>query len=248
MRQLSNLAFSFHVQGGIWKTSLDKDSGQLALEIRDQDQLEISYCILDINKKTIEEPFTIAGADWWSALQLLDSGYLFLEKYQDPQNPLDKSLIVAECATGQVIRHFPGHQLVEMKGNTLIYQKVEDPAVFLQETLPSTSKKNAENTFKEPILYWEGSDNFEVVKTFLSGENIVSLVDYMEMGEYIIFSYSVPDGKDFTRRIVVLREEEEIYSTVLDRKMEGVAPGSFFVFNNYLIFIVEREQINAIEL
>ena len=248
MRQLSNLAFSFHVEGVIWKTSLDRHTGQLALEIRNQDQLSISYCLLDIINKTLKKPFNVEGADWWSSLQLLDQGYLFLEKYQDPQNPLDKSLIVAIGSSGEVHRHFPGHQLVDIEAGSLIYQKLEDPSGILKETLPEVAKSNGNFELKEPVVYWEGSDNFEVVKAFLSGENIISLVDYMEIEDYIIISYSVPDGKDFIRKMVVIRGEEEIYSTILDNKMEGIAPGSFFVFNNYLIFIVERKQINAIEL
>ncbi len=248
MRQLSNLAFSFHVDGVIWKTSLDKQSGQLALEIRDQEQLHISYRILDIAQNTLRGPIAVDGADWWSTLQLLQSGYLFLEKYQDPQNPLDKSLIVAKSDTGEVFSHFSGHQLVDIREDSIIYQKIEDPSSVLQKPLPDIPQKKEQYMFMEPVVYWEGSDNFEVVKAFLSGENIISLVDYMETGDYIIISYSIPDGKDFIRKMVVIREEEEIYRTILDQKMEGIAPGSFFVFNNYLIFIVEKKQINAIEL
>ena len=248
MRQLSNLAFSFHVDGVIWKTSLDRYTGRLALEIRDQDQLYICYRILDVEKKILEDPISVEGADWWSTLQLLQNGYLFLEKYQDPQNPLDKSLIVAKSQTGEVFRHFAGHQLLDVRDGNLIYQKIEDPSGILHEPLPEVVQKKEQNRFMEPVVYWEGSDNFEVVKAFLSGENIISLVDYMETGDYIIISYSIPVGKDFIRKMVVIREEEEIYSTILDQKMEGIAPGSFFVFNNYLIFIVEKKQINAIEL
>ena len=248
MRQLSNLAFSFHVEGVIWKTSLDRQTGQLALEIRDQDQLHLCYRILDMDQKMLGDPISVEGADWWSTLQLLQNGYLFLEKYQDPQNPLDKSLIVAKGQTGEVYRHFAGHQLVDVRDCNLIYQKIEDPSSVLHEPLPEVAQKKEHFMFMEPVVYWEGSDNFEVVKAFLSGENIISLVDYMETGDYIIISYSIPDGKDFIRKMVVMREEEEIYNTILDQKMEGIAPGSFFVFNNYLIFIVDKKQINAIEL
>ncbi len=247
MRQLLNLAFSFNVSGVIWKTAIDQEAGKLMLELRDQDQLMTSYAVLDLVNKQLNEPFTVAGADWWSSLQLFDQEHLFIEKYQDPQNPLDKALIVAN-STGVVIKDLPGHQMIDFKAGKLTYQKIEDPSSHLEESIPVTPKSKADNHCVTPVVFEEGSSSYEVVKEYFSGQEIGPLVDYLEVNNCIIICYYLRSEKELARKLVVIREEEEIYHEILDHKMEGMAPEGFFVFNNYLVFIVERKQINAIEL
>lgn len=248
MRQLSNLAFSFTVDGVIWKTVLDQRTGRLALEIRDQEQLVNSFAVLDIPKQSLGDAFQIAEADWWSSLQLIHQDYLFIEKYQDPQNPIDKALIIANSEDGELIKHYPGHQLIDIQGEKVIYQKIEDPVGPLELELPATSRLSGLHKFMEPMVYVEGSDNFEVVKAFLADENIVSLVDYAESGDYVFISYLILEGETHCRKLMVLNGEEVVYHATLDKNVEGISPGAFFVFNNYLIFIVERKEINALEL
>ncbi|XOV91122.1 MAG: DUF4905 domain-containing protein [Bacteroidota bacterium] len=248
MRQVPNLAFSFPVDGVIWKTVLDQESGKLAMEIRDQDQLTTSFVVVDIPNKSIGTPFQVEEADWWSSLQVIFKDYLFIEKYQDPQNPLDKSLIIADGQNGQIIQHYTGHQLVEIREGKVIYQQVQNPSEFSEFVLPGISKAAGDHKFIEPVVYVEGSDNFDVVQTYLSHEKIVSLVDYAESGEYIFISYLISHEKSYIRKLLVLKGDEEVYQTVLDKNVEGISPGAFFVFNNYLIFIVERKEINAIAL
>lgn len=248
MRQLSNLAFSFHVQGVIWKTAIDRKAGKLALEIRNQDELNVSYAILDLVNHTLGEPMLIEGADWWSSLQLFEDGYLFIEKYQDPQNPLDKALIIANSGSGEVLKHLPGHQMIHVRDGKLIYQRIEDPSGQLSEDLPEITMATGNHHFSSPVVFQAGSPSFDVVKEYLSGQDITSLVDYLEVENTIIISYYVGSEKELVRKLVVIREEQEIYHEILDHQMEGIAPEGFFVFNNYLVFIVERKQINAIEL
>ncbi len=247
MRQLFNFAFSFHFEEVIWKTSVDRGAGLLALELRDHENLKTSFSVLNVPAKRIGKQFQVEGADWWSSLLLIKNNHLFVEKYEDAQNPLDKSLIVASANDGSVVKHLPGHQLVEVRDRSIVIQKIEDPAVRIEEQLSGKSQTSDHYDFFEPMVFPEGSDNFEMVKSFL-GKNIVSQVDYLEWGDYIIISYFIPEEKEFSRRMMVLKDEREVFRAVLDQKMDGVAPGGFFVFKNFLIFIIERNQINAIEL
>lgn len=247
MRQLSKLAFSFQFKDRIWKTAIDQESGLLALELRNEEELQTTYVMLDILSGTHEDAFTIEGADWWSALLSVTKGHLFIEKYDDPQNPLAKSLIIANANDGRVFRHLTGHQLVEVKDQSVILQKVEDPNSFTEEQLPEHKHPDSQHEFLAPMVFPEGSDNFATVQSFLS-EEIGQQVEYLELEDVIVISYCTPLDKGFARALLVLKEEKEIYRATLDKKIEGVAPGAFFVFENFLIFIVERKQINAIKL
>jgi hypothetical protein len=241
------LVFSFQFEDRIWKTAIEQQSGKLVLELRNDDELQISYVILDISREEKSAPFTVEGVDWWSSLLVVTKGYLFIEKYEDPQNPLDKSLIVAKMSDGEVIRNLPGHQLVEIKGQSILLQKIDDPTAVIEDQLPNVSPETGNHEFLEPMVFPAGSDNFATVQLFLS-EEIVSQVEYLELKAVIISSYCLPSGKGLTRALLVLKEEKTFYQTTLDTEMEGAAPGAFFVLENFLIFIVERKQINAIKL
>lgn len=93
-----------------------------------------------------------------------------------------------------------------------------------------------------PHIYEHGSEYHKTVAKFLAFDLPLSC-EYLEWSEKIIISYYLRSNNDFKRHLLLIREGKKEWKVLQDDQMKGFAPGSFFVFEDQLIFIKDQNEI-----
>lgn len=214
-----DLIFSYQFKHNIWKIHAFEESPLLVLEIRDQDEMQVYFYVLDDSGKIITKNITLEESWWVSVAQIIDREVIFYT-FDADNNPEIKEFIIYDLNNGQV--------------NT------RDKNFILSDYLKS-SGKSQNNYVDIPFHYPGGSDYFNTVSTFIKDKfNDISVrgIDYSEKGDLIFISYFKESGSYLLNRLVALDKEQEL---VLDEKLgefeKGITDNTFFFFNNKLIFV-----------
>lgn len=137
----------------------------------------------------------------------------------------------------------------EGKAQFVEYQDQSDPTkqkyfILDWESLAKTYVEGVETgeNLTHPFTYEHGSEYFKTVAAFLSLELPLSC-EYLEWDDKIIISYYLRSGNGFDRYLLLLKDGEKQWKVTQDEGMKGFSPGAFFVFEDQLIFIKDRNEV-----
>lgn len=144
-------------------------------------------------------------------------------------------------------------QLVGAKDNKLFYKEYQDEKDPTSQKYFSLDWQKMgrvevekvpfnENSTHVGNIYEHGADYHKTVSTFLSLELPLSC-EYLEWKDKIIISYYIRSGNAFDRYLLVLDNGDKEWKVCQDKQMKGFSPGAFFVFNDQLIFIKDRNEV-----
>jgi len=243
-----SFAFSLSFTSKIWQVALDAGTGYMVLELRDEDTQEVKYQLLDLKSLKYKKPFEIPEADWWTTVLRFYHPFLLLERYNDPQNPLSKDLLVYDTLSLSLNHVLTDFQFIQMESGELMGHVPGDQSNEQRWSLGSRTEPLAGSNVRYPVYYAPGSEYYTLVKEFLGMEEAPVGFEYDEYGKNIIISYYERLGTKFDRKLLVMQGDVELYHEVVDTGLNGYASGSFFSFNNLLVFVQNGNQIHAIEL
>lgn len=112
------------------------------------------------------------------------------------------------------------------------------------ESLAKTYVEGVETgeSLTHPFTYEHSSEYHQTVAEFLSLELPLSC-EYLEWGDKIIISYYLRSGNGFDRYLLLLKDGAKQWKVTQDAGMKGFSPGAFFVFEDQLIFIKDRNEV-----
>lgn len=243
--------FSLTFDGKIWQTALDTHRGIWALEVRNADEQRITYHLVSLDTSAQRSLKPVEAGDWWTVLLRFQDPLLMLERYNDPQNPVNKDLLLYDVNREQLLRVLPAFQLEAVEGHTIRGLDPADQHLKRHFDLPGgyfTQASESVGVVIHPAYFSPSSENIQVVLDFLGTEASGLGCEYLERDAYIIISYYVRLDRKFDRKLLVLKGDVELYHEIQDEGLDGYASGAFFVFNNLLVFIKKGNQIHGIEL
>lgn len=196
----------------------------------------------------------LEGSAWGTALDE-EHEYLYIES----RNEEDQTIFIARLNLKNLDLESRKadiswwDKLVGVKSNQLYFVKYLDQSDPTQQSFFSLDFESGVKTELEhlpefssparhPEVYEHGSDYFDTVSKFLSLELPVSC-EYLEWQNKIIISYYLRSANGFDRYLLLLENGEKIWKVKQDEEMKGFSSGAFFVFNNQLIFIKDRNEV-----
>lgn len=248
-----NLAFdfSFDVTGQIWQVAVDELSGNIGVEVRAEADQDISFLVFQTSTLTVSDYFTIDETDWWTTLVRIKEDFLFLDKYEDQQDPTKKTLLIFDSSSCTLVRKITDFQIVEFSDQGLVGQIKNngdaDSIIIYSDLGIRTGNSQSESVVFYPLFYPETSETFTLASEYLKKELALG-VEYFEQGETIIISYYQRSGSKFERLLVLIESGHEVFHELIDESLTGYASGAFFIANEYLIFITNGNQINGIKI
>lgn len=222
-------------------------AGSLVLELRDEAAQSISYEVIILADRQKSASFAVSEADWWTTLLRSVHPYLLLEKYNDPQDPMSKDLIVYDMAQQRVHEVLRDFQMSGL-GESVVYGYHPKDHSSERTFALDFANRQVKNKVEYPAYYAPGSEDWKLVMAFLEVTVPTLGCEYYEHLDYIMISYYERLGTKFDRKLLVMKGDAELYHQIVDSNLTGFASGSFFIFNDLLIFVQNGEQINAIEL
>lgn len=244
---VASFRFSLPLEGKLWQTAFDQVTGQLWLELRDEEQQQVVYRSLDLAAGALSEALQIPTVDWWTSISRVYANYLLLEQYTDPQNPTEKSLIVYHAMDQTVSQHIADFQFTHHVGNEFFGESLKNQQQTKSFTL-EVDQVPEQYELSEPVYYAPDSESHQLVFEFLGMDAVPLGCEYFERGDHIIIGYYQRSGTKFDRLLMVLHKGEALFHEKIDEGMNGFASGSFFVFDQLMVYVKNGKEINGIEL
>ncbi|MEM9337935.1 MAG: hypothetical protein AAGA66_04350 [Bacteroidota bacterium] len=93
-----------------------------------------------------------------------------------------------------------------------------------------------------PFLYEEGTPYHQTVASFL-GLQLPLSCEYLEHEDHIIMSYYLRSGNAFDRFLLILKNGEKQLKEVQDLNINGFAAGAFFMLEEKVFYVKNRNEI-----
>lgn len=246
----------YQFPGLVWKLQLDESNKLVAIEVRDEKKLALSYYLINLKNAEVTEIGDVEGMGWWSSLSGIAYPYLYFSAYSNQEQP-DPTLKLFHLDSREVTHEFPHFNLTGFSGNYLYgYESGYDV------------KQRTINISKGVLEDWDGQlpaeqkgmlypDFFDVsdesaisIGKFLDSIGVRPCLgyEYCEVGDSITLSYYIENGKKYDRFILVLRKGELIHHEVLDQGMDGLALESHVILGNLILYVKNRMKIYVYEI
>jgi len=258
------LIFSEAFEAPIWEMHLN--GNYLLISTRDKEKLEVAFNLFDLSSNTFLWRDIVFEEAWWIGVSHFFNDVIVFHTYADSQDLEQKSLFGFNIVDRSVIWAFDQVNPVLLNEGSIVCLKldtekkelidinIKEGSFSTAEKLPDiTQKKSAAlipNLNHNPLHYVEGSTAFESVAKFLKLQfnvEIVGACDYLEYKASIIVSYFEKSDDDLVNTLVILNDKMELLdSYVLDSSLKGLASDTFFIVNEALIFVRNKNLLSGL--
>jgi hypothetical protein len=264
MKLYRNYIFTNNRQ--IWRI-IPGSEGKLVIEERDPATKEVFFNCLEtetgkviINSCQFEEKFWIGIEDFYKDI-------IFFHNYSKPDMPWHKGIIAYDINKKKQIWHSEEYIFLLIYDNNLycyknkyegrIYYKLNHKTGELISELGNDVNviaglkdlRDAEiysgYRFPEILIHTSGeiSETFEGIR---SNEIVSGKVDYLNLNNLLLTSYHrvLDDGKlQNCFKALDIRLKKVIFEEILNKEITNFIPDSFFMINNLIFMLKEKEEI-----
>lgn len=232
----------------------------LVLEIRNEDKHQVSFAVVALESDELIWKEVIFEEPWWIGATATDGGIVVFHIYQDSQNPQNKNYFAVDVASQRQIWHSDTFQVMGIEGNDLLgFEKQKDSREYklisikdkkeiplskadIERLLPGENKN-----LRYPFHYIETQPHFETVKQFIiqyTNTKPVQGCEYLEYKNLILISYYIQESSALANYLLVIDMEGQLYlQEALDKRLSQIGLGTFFIANDKLVLIKEKNQL-----
>lgn len=240
---------------------LDDRAKILILEIRHNQKHQVSFTAIDLASGSVIWDGLEFEESWWVGMTAITHGVLILHTYVDNADPEPKGLIAFDVYKQEVRwmhENFSFLRLAEQKvvgintdDDDKRYETIEltgGRREAVEESIVLDVKENPEGhkLAHYPYHYKEGSAYFDTCKTFLYNRlhlQAVNAIEYLEVNHWIVISYYVHD-EGLVNYLLIIDENGEIYlHEAIQKNINAVGLETFFIVENHLIFVKDKNEI-----
>jgi hypothetical protein len=263
-KKLQNL-FSFRFSENIWRVVPDADPGSALwiIELRDAENKQVTFALIDLDDLECKWHRQIAGTDWWTSLTAFSNNRIYLHNYRFPEIPEPTDLMAVEAENGELSWVLPNYILVKTVSREVLEVATKQGDHFkhmqciagsgavlpLAEALPEMEE---EVILKEPVRYREGNMYFEKLGHFISDAtrgHIPVAIDYLEKRPYIIFSYYIYEqDKTVQYLLIVTDQKQQVLHEKLSEEREGTGRSTMMLKASTLVYLKNNNEFSSLTL
>lgn len=256
--------FSEAFEAPIWEMHLSNN--YLLISTRNKEKLEVAFNVFDLKNNVFLWRDIVFEEPWWIGVSHFFNDVIVFHTFADSQdleqkslfgfNIIDKNVIWALDQVNPV-QFNQGNILCvksDLEENELIDIRIKDGSFLAAPNALKNPQKIKStlipNTCYNPLHYVEGSTAFETVAKFLKLQLDITLVgacDYLEYKSHILVSYFVKNEDNLVNSLAVFDGEMRVIdSIVLDSNLNGLASDTFFIVNEALIFVKNKNLLSGL--
>ena len=262
--------YAYKSKQHVWRILLT-DSNQFLIETRDVNSKEVFFNCIDIKTgKPIFSDFQFEEK-YWMGIETIYKDVIIFHKYAKPDMPGHKEIICFDIASQKVLwsndtliylfiyndqvlaasESFTGHTYyaLDYRSGQVSATYGDNSALINQLKIKAEEEKDysaykfPEKISKETLLQIEDETQ---VKEIIKNLDIIGDVEYTSYENLLLMNYFFRAGgrklqNKFTA--IDLAANKVVFENVLMEDAKGFAPDSFFVYNNILILLKERDQV-----
>lgn len=239
----------------IWKILLDEQAEYAVLEVRDEDLREAFFVAIDWASGEVLWDEGYLEEDWWISLAAVSQGKLFAHLLHEDQEPTPKALIALNIQEAAGLWEVKDTALLNAAPTALLVSQDGKQAYLDPNTgdplSPSLSFQQAAASWQMPARYLAEEEHFRTVATFLQkkGHEAVHAIDYWETDRHLCISFYEMKGIYFQNQLLVLnRQGEELFRTVLQEGAKGIGTEAFAIQGPFLFYIQHKNTLQRLSL
>jgi hypothetical protein len=259
------LKFSILFDGTIWKILPDEVQKRLLIEVRNADLHQAEVFSLDLNKEELLPLHPLpADTTWWLGLEAAFDGIAVLHTYPNEQEPAHRGVYMYDMSTGQELWHTtlvsykgiqPGQLLVKEESTGQLQVLSSQTGQAMPMPAPEDAimrnfdacRQDRNKIPRFPLHYPAKHAYFESVSQFIkikTGHTAIEGTDYLEAGGFIIISYyTLQDTRLANRLLITDSSGNVLLQDILALNLIGIGSDTFFVLDQLLLFIKNKNEL-----
>jgi hypothetical protein len=247
--------FSRNFPGTVWNSLSVPDTDLLVIEVRNEDQREASFSVLNVKENRFEWEHKVFEETWWIGLTAASPDVLLLHLYQSMDNPDKKGLLAWHIHDQKLLWRLDDFTFNYLDDSYLYGSFTKDGSVIqaidlytgeIKENVRPTSVLKENILLQMPFQYVDGNVHFETVKSFLTsrlGVLPIMGVEYLEYAHLIFISYHVFEESLANYLVVFTDEGELVIQEKLDDQIKGLGLDTFFIGSGSLFFVRNKSEL-----
>lgn len=248
--------FSHLLDAVIWKQQVDPVKKLLVLELRDPETRTVSFQCIQLINGEIYNPFTPEEEDWWIGIEQVQSGFALIHHYLHEEQPVRNGLDCYSIPEWKLKWQLPEAQFLEISNSTVnILDSNESRTISLSTGEDIASEFGQTNTALNtqfPEQFPADHSHFKTVAQFLQerwGYQAVEGLEYLEHKALVLISYYLYTDQKLENYLLVMKDDGEvIFQDCLGTQLSGIALDTFFIYEEQLIFVKQKNEIISLLL
>lgn len=246
--------FSHGFDADIWEVL--SFGNQLLITIRDSESLAVRFSLFDLNAGDFLWKDISFEESWWISVYHFAGDVIVFQTYDDTQNIEARSVFGFDTTTLEATWSVDDVKLFNVQSGVLQLAAISDPIYQFKIDLrtgaevnePTISSEPSESTETfYPTHYEPENPHFLTVSKFLKEKLSVELVgscDYLEWDQYFSVAVNTKEGAGYKLDLFVFNLNGDLLlQQVLERELNGLATGTFFIVNQALIFVEGKRNL-----
>ncbi|WKN32799.1 DUF4905 domain-containing protein [Porifericola rhodea] len=248
----------------IWNMLTDHDAHYLYLEIRDEEEHQVSFAAYALSQQKLLWRNLSFEENWWIGMQAADKDVLVFHTYEDSDNPEKKAHFAIDIRSQQPVWSSALLQVLDVHDQVIYGYELnaDDKKAYKYLSL----KDHAENTIDEkeisialqnisvenkyirhPFHYTEEEAYFATVRTFVQtymNLQVYKGCEYLEHADLIFISYYIQESSALANYLLVIDQNGTLQlHEKLDDQLSQIGIGTFMIIRDQLIFIKRKREL-----
>lgn|GEM_PF-3922053 len=259
MKKLPQANFEFDDSFQVWKILTSPSSTFLLVELRSAAELEVVFVCVDLAKNEIIWDDLSFENSWAFSLCEVDNQNVYLTEFEDGEVPEAKAVMAVSIQNKEILWYKEGVTFETIINNDIVltdkknnqYEKIVVDALqgeIIKKNIPDHKAVPINSATILPYTYEESSPYFNTVSNFLNGILKISIVkrcDYIEINSYIIIGFYTLNEENKLNNFISLLDKTGnlLHKELIGKNLEGIGSETFFMANEYLIYIKHNKEI-----
>jgi hypothetical protein len=240
--------------GIIWRIEVDKITDTLFIEIRNNEDRNVSFAALNLKTANVYFEGLITPEKWLTGIEAAFNNVLLLHYYQSETGPAHKGLLAIDTLTGETLwsNYNFAFDHLSVDGAVIYDTRVQPRKLFLADirtgvtgsVFDASVNKELINNIILPQL--TGFDELLIKLTAV--QPVGNLVHYLEYNNFRIVSLHAPKDDRLTQSLFIVDGVDVIYDDLLNHDIQKIQPEAFMMYNNYLLYIKNKSELKVISL
>ena len=239
-------------KGTIWRIEVDSLSNTVFLEIRDNENKNVSFSSVDLlTGKTNFENFTLPER-WLSGIEVGYDGMLLLHNYQSPTSPVHKAVIAINNKGDIAWSNYTwAFDQLAVNGPVLFNTQLQPKKLFLTDIKTGTTIRPYEPLIDiEPPNYILSPDivapsHLNITPPVEPYGNIMHYLEYNNLR--IVSLHSFLNGQ-LKQHLYIMDGEQVVFEDLLNADIQKLQPEAFILYKNKLIYIKNKSELQVLNL
>ncbi|MBK0378700.1 DUF4905 domain-containing protein [Mucilaginibacter segetis] len=250
LRSFINKAY----EGTIWHLEFDELKDTLAIEIRNEQEKQVSFSSLELTTGDINFEYYKTPERWLAGIECVFNGVMLLHYYKHESGPEHKAIIAIDMVTQEELwsNYSIAFDHLTMNGPVAYSTNIQSKKLLLLDIrtgkLLRSYDENTDKVLNNSVVVPKMASPGNLIKGFLPVEPVGNMMHYLNHNIYRIVSLHAFNKETLQQHLFVMKGNDIVYHDLLNTDIQKLQPEAFVLHKNYLVYIKNKSEVKVINL